>query len=207
MEEEIDLMDMIKYFWKKKIWIILIGFICIVLAIVYTKYLIKPEYTATATFILTNDNLETEADVYSYAKLPDRYYVVANSKTVLEKVIQNLKLNIDVSNLSGNIEITHSPVNFLIKVKVNYNSAKTAADIANEIVRISIEEIKRIYNDENVQVLDAAVEDWKPININYIENIIIFSVIGEIVVCGCILLKYVFCENYNKKEVEDANKE
>ena len=52
--EEIDLIDMFKYYVSKKILIILVGIICVILAIVYTKFLLVPEYTATSKFILTN---------------------------------------------------------------------------------------------------------------------------------------------------------
>lgn len=209
MEEEIDLMDMIKYIWSKKIWIILVGIICVIIAVVYTKFLLTPEYTAKSSFILTNDNLETEADVYSYAKLPDRYFEIVNSRTVLEKVVANLKLdkeeeykNIDKLEKfkEKNIVITYSPANFLIRVAVTTDDAKESMDITNEIVKVSIEEIKAIYNDENIQILDYAKENWKPVNIELLSNIVKFVLVGEILICGYILIKYMFIDGVKKEK-------
>lgn len=205
MEEEIDLIDMIKYFASKKIWFILVGIMCIILAVIYTKKLITPEYTATAAFILTNDDLKTEADVYSYAKLPDRYFAIVNSRTVLDKVITNLKID-DIEDIEkfkeNNIEIVHSPANFLVKVTVTLDNAKEAADIANEIVRVSIEEIKNTYKDEKIQILDIAQENWEPVNIELISNVLIFVLIGECAVCGYILIIYMFIKPIKMEKIK-----
>ena len=202
MEDEIDLIDIMKRLWSKKIWFIGVGIICIILAIVYTKFIITPKYTSTSKFILTNNNLETEADTYLYAKLPDRYYTITNSRTVLEKVIANLKID-DIEDLEEfkekNIEIIYSSSNFLIQVSVTTDDANLSTQLANEIVKVSMEEIKKIYNDDNVQVLDSAIEDWEPINANVIENIIKFFVIGEIILCSYILVVYVLDNKKQKK--------
>ena len=206
MEENIDLMELVKYFWSKKIWIILVGVICIILAGVYTKYLVTPEYTASATLILTNDDFKTEADVCAYTKLPDRYFAIANSRRVLDKVIANLKIN-DITNVEkfkeNNIVITYSPVNFSITVTVTIENAKKAADIANEIINVTIEEIKNIYDDKNVQILDVAQENWKPVNVELTLNVAKFVIMGEIFACGYILIRYIFIEEMKMEKKKD----
>lgn len=201
MEEEINFIEIIKYFWNKKIWIILIGIISVVLGVIYINVSITPQYKATASFVLTNDDFETEAEVNAYSKLPDRYFVIVSSKIVMENVIENLKLDIKdaIAFRDEHVEIKHFPENFLINVSVTMNDAKKAADIANEIVKVSLEEIKTIYGDENLKVVDEAVEDWKQINNENIAIIIKFVLVGEIVVCGFILIFYLFVEG-NKKE-------
>lgn len=200
MEEEIDLFDMLKYFWRKKVLIICTGILFAVLAIIFTKFLLEPEYISTSSFILINDDLKTEAEVYSYAKLPDRYYAITDSMNVLNKVITNLKLD-DFKDIEEvmkfkekNIEITCSPANFIISVKVTTDNAKKAADIANEIVRVSIEEIKNIYKDEQIYVLDFALENAEPVNLKLISNILKFVLVGEVFVCGYVMMYFIFVE-------------
>ena len=202
MEEEFDLIDMIKYFWNKKMRILIVGIICVLLAVIYTGFLVTPKYSATSKFILTNVKFETEGDIYAYAKLPDRYYTVAESRVVLDKVINNLKLDVEdaLEFKEKCIEIVHSPASFFITVTVNTEDAKMSANIANEIVKVTIEEIKEIYRDNDVKVLDYAIENWEPININYLENIIKFILIGEIIICGYILIIYVYRDRINEKE-------
>lgn len=206
MEDEIDLKNMIRYFWSKKIWIILAGILCVILAIIYTKYMVEPQYLAASSFILTKDNLETEAEVYSYAKLPDRYYSIVNSRTVLTKVIENLKLEgiNDFPEFKEKcIKISSSPDNFLIRVTATTDNAKKSVDIANEMVKVSIEEIKRIYKDEDIKILDVARENNNPININFTENLIKFVFIGETLVCALILMLYVFVDGKQKEKLKE----
>ena len=200
--EEIDLTEMIKYFWKKKMWIIVVGILCVVLAVIYSKCLATPEYISTSQFILTNNKLETEAEVYSYAKLPDRYFAITDSVMVLEKVVKNLKLDVeDIFEFKEeHVEITHSPSSFLITVTANTDDAKKSAQIANEFVKVAIEEIKKVYNDEDIKILDSAVENWNSTNINMVENVIKVVMFGEILVCGCIVIRYILVVEKKKSE-------
>lgn len=206
MEEEIDVIDMIKYLWRKKIWLILVGIVSVILALIYTGVLLTPEYAATSQFILTNNELETEAEVYSYSKLPDRYFAIADSKKVMDKVIENLK--IDIEDVSGfkeeNVEIVHSPAKFLITINVNTDDAKKSADIANEIVKVTLEEIKNIYNDEEIKILDYAIENWEPINVDWIKNIIMFVAVGEILICAYLIYRYISVEIMNNDNKVDS---
>ena len=208
MEEEIDLKDLIKCFWKKKNWIVLVGIICVIGAIIYVKILQTPLYNSTSRFILTNNNLETEADVYSYEKLPDRYFAIANSMNVFEKVIKNLKLDIEdpIEFKEENIVITHSSANFLINISVTSDDAKKSAQIANEIVKVTIEEIKKIYNDDKIQILDYAVENWNPINIKLIGTVIKVVLIGEVITFAFIFIKYVYIDSIRNEEKKDVKK-
>lgn len=208
MEEEINLMDMIKYFWSKKRCFVIVGIICVVLAIVYSKTLIKPEYMATSSFILTNDGLKMEEEIYAYAKLPDRYYAIVNSQKVLDKAIENLKLDIeDIFKFKEeNILVYNVPASFIIKASVTTDDAKKSADIANEIIKVSIEEIKKIYGDEEIQILDIARENWEPVSDGIMIYMIKFILVGEVLVCGYVMIRYIFVENKNKKEENDENK-
>ena len=56
MEEEIELKQIFKIFWDKKLEIVLIAILAVILGVFYTKYLINPEYTSSATIILANDD-------------------------------------------------------------------------------------------------------------------------------------------------------
>lgn len=45
MEEEIELKQIFKIFWDKKLEIVLIAILAVILGVFYTKYLINPEST------------------------------------------------------------------------------------------------------------------------------------------------------------------
>ena len=195
---------MFKYFMKRKKIMIIVCIICVLLAVVYTKFFVVPEYKAVAQFILTNDDLKTEAEVYSYATMPDRYFAITNSRSVVEKVVTNLKLKINNIEKFKNeqINIIHSPNSFLIIVSVVTDDAKMSADIANEIVRVSIEEIKTIYNDEHIQVLDTAVENGKLEDVDVVKNILIFVCVGEIILLAYIFMSYMFFETLREEKTK-----
>ena len=204
MEEEIDLKEIFKYFFEKKIFIILVIIFCGVFGIIYSKFIVKPKYEASTTIILVENKSEKDADVDSYFRLVDVYKGIVNSNTVLLKAVKNLKLDLDIKDFKEKkiIEVETSAVSQSININVVYIDSAEAVKIANEISKVFIEEIKRIYNDERLLVLDEAVIDDEPINVDLIETTIKFIVIGAVLVSGIVFIMYFIDKN---KEINKEN--
>ena len=57
-----------------------------------------------------------------------------------------------------------------------------------------------IYNDNDIRVIDCAIKSTIPDNINYKKNIICFTCVGVVLICGYFLLAYMFTNASNKIE-------
>lgn len=96
-ENEIDLKEILLDFWNKKLQIILIISISILIGIMYTVAFVKPVYTSSTTLLLATSgstsnqaNTITTTDLTLNSKLVSTYSALAQSKSVLSKVISNL---------------------------------------------------------------------------------------------------------------------
>ena len=99
--EELDLKEILKMFFEKKILIILVMIICTILGGVYSFYINTPKYKASTTLVLTKtesnvDGLTTtesitQTDLTLNQKLVSTYSKIIKSRTVLSTVVANLE--------------------------------------------------------------------------------------------------------------------
>ncbi len=184
--EELDLKELFKMFWNKKIQILCILIVFTALGIVYSTCIVTPMYSSSTTLVLASANSNSKIDDASItttdltvnSKLVSTYSELLKSKNVLRKVISNLHIDIDEATLRKNIKVSSVKDTELIQITVTDENKYNATRIANEMAEVFMDKIKSIYNIENVQVVDKAETSDKPSNVNYVKDITIFAIIG-----------------------------
>lgn len=186
--EEIDLVEIFKVFWRKKIQIILIILIFMCLGYIYTTNYVTPMYSASTTLVLTSSNNKnnttnsiTATDIIVNSKLVDTYSELIRSENVLEEVISNLGMNIKVEKLKNSITVSSVENTELIEIKVKNIEPENSAKIANEVAKVFIKRIAEFYNINNVQIVDEAQIPTTPSNINHKKDILMFGLIGALI--------------------------
>lgn len=200
--EEIDLKELVGMFLEKKFLIIFVVILFAILGAVYTTQFITPLYESSTSLVLVQTGTEeqtadsalimsesiTTTDITLNSKLVDAYAVVAKSKRVASKVVENLKLNMSADALRQAITISSASDTQNLKVTVKHVDPEQACKIANEVAEVFIEEVVAIYKVENLYILDPAEVNNTPCNINLTKNVVIFAFVGAILVSGYILL-------------------
>lgn len=200
--EEIDLKEVAKTFWNKKIHIVIILIIFVIIGAVYTFNFVTPKYTSKTTLILASinnvsaKNMETgytdttiiDKDITLNSKLVSTYSELIKSKNVLRQVKTNLNIDIDEDNLKKMITVDTVEDTELIRISVENESNEMACYIANETANIFKEYIQGIYDVENVQIIDIAEVEEEPSNIHHKRDIAIFGLIGMVVSAGYVLI-------------------
>lgn len=181
--EEIDLKEVFNMLWNKKIVISTIVIVFIIIGMIYTKFMIKPDYKAVSKLVLTKNAIDssetiTQTEVTLNQKLVATYTVLIKSNDVLRPVITNLNLDINEDNLKDKVSVTLVPNTLLIEIAVTNENPETAKEIANEITKVFMEKAKEIYVIDNISLVDVAKTPTTPYNINHTKNIILFTFIG-----------------------------
>ena len=141
MEETVDLRE---YFGivKKRFWIVaLITIIAVVVSGVISFFMLNPVYEAKSTLIVnTEKNEETQmitGDQFNVTqKLAVTYGEIIKSRSVLDDVIKNLKLENTYESLSGQITVSPVKDTQIISISVQDNNPQKSRDIANEIQKL-----------------------------------------------------------------------
>jgi len=192
--EELDLKELFDLFMSKifQILIIIIAFIGI--GVVYTIGFVEPKYSAKTTLVLAStsgsdaSNAITTTDVNLNQKLVSTYSEIVKSDSVVGTVITNLNLHLKYNELKKQISVSAVEDADIIRITVTNTNAEEAAKIANEIAKVFGDKVKDIYKINNINVLDQAVPDYTPSNINHTKDVIIFAFIGVVISVAYVLI-------------------
>lgn len=192
---EFSLLDILKYYCKK-FWVILIVTILTVcVGQLYTNKYFVPKYEESSTIILgagTDDNLEISYSTISlYDSLIKNYMELLESDKLLSSVIEELKLGYSTSEFSNMIDYKVHDEAQMVKVSVKNENDKMAADICNKLVEKLKEQVKDVYDMDNIAIVDKA----KPTgNLTYSKNeiIIICVILGIFLSSILIIIKFIF---------------
>ena len=211
--EELNLKDLLNYYFKNIPIIVAITLLFLILGYVYIEKIQIPMYHGTTTIILVEKQDEkvssdvTSNELLINEKLVATYSQIVKSRRVLDQVIDDLKLKDTVNELAERIEVTSVSETSIIKITVSDRSNKRAVRIVNEIADVFKNEVTEIYNLENVSVVDEAIVEDSPYNVNVIKQMLIFALVGIVLSCGIIFVMFYFDNTIkSKNEIEDKLK-
>lgn len=211
--EELDLKELLSVFLKNKLIILLIVIVTTILGSIYSFYLVTPKYEASTTLILgrinnstsetktsTTDQI-TQSEISINSNLVSTYSELIKSRTLIQKVIDNLKLNLTESSVRNSISVSRIFDTELIEITVKNEDGELASKIANEIAKVFSSKVEEVYNISNVYIIDKAIASNTPYNINHVKDIVIAIFIG-VVISGIYVLIYHLLDNTIKSETQ-----
>lgn len=197
--EELDIREILNYFWEKIFYFFVILLIVLTIGIAYSLFIQKPLYTSKTSLILTGFSSETtgnatitQSDLTVNSKLVSTYQKIVKSRRVLNQVIENLDLDYETTELAKYINVTSVSDTEIIEISVSNENAKQAYLICNEVAKVFSSEVKDLYNLSNVSILDYAEVQSTPSNINFIKQLLIYLVVGLILAFVIIFIWYYF---------------
>lgn len=193
--EEIDLTELFDYFLKRALYIFITVIACLVIGLTYTIFLKEPKYKSDVNVIIVNKDKQTtslQSDLAANQKLAATYRELVGSRRILNQVIDNLDLNYSIGQLQQMISVENVNDTEIIKITVSSSEPKEAKVIANETAKIFQDEVKDIYNLENVSIVDKAILAKEPYNINILKESVIYIALGMVLSCGVIFVIYYF---------------
>lgn len=105
--------------------------------------------------------------------------------------------------MAKQINVTSVSETPIIKVVVSHENKDLAVSIANELANVFKTEISKIYNLENISVIDKAIVEEKPYNIHFLKQMAIYGAFGFIISCFVLFVVFYFDNTIkSKKEIE-----
>lgn len=191
--EEINLNELLEYFKSKFwLWLVIATGVCM-LCVMYALVIQKPMYSSSTTVILGGSSETiTQNDISINKNLVNTYAEIVKSRRVLEQVIDELSLDISYAQLNSYITVQPISNTEIIKIIVNSDDSLEAMNIANSTANFFLKEVTKMYNMNNVNVLDSAVEANAPYNINIFKQLCIYSILGFCIAFGIIFIIFYF---------------
>lgn len=160
--EEINIKDFFNYL--KKYILIICGVVVIFVIGVFTydKSIKKSLYTTYTTIILTKSNEAqtgttiTQNDILLNQKLVETYTKIIKSKLVLDQVISETGITYTAEELGQNVAVEAYENTEMLKISVTDSDPELSASIANSIAQVFSGEVAKIYQMNNISVIDIA---------------------------------------------------
>ena len=195
--EEIDLKELFEFIKKKIGLLITITVVICLLGCIYGLFIQKPMYKSYTTIILggnetTASQTITQSDITLNKNLVDTYAEIVKSRRVLEQVIAELDLEETYEELSNKIFVSSVNNTEIIKITVADSNPIEAKNVANVTANFFSKEVVKLYNMNNVNVLDEANEANEPYNINISKQVIIYFFIGIIIALSILFIIFYF---------------
>lgn len=207
---EIDVLSLVKTLWRRKFLIIVTAFAMAIVALGYSTFIIKPNYTSTTRIYVVNrqaneNSTLTNQDLQAGTYLVKDYKEIILSQDVLAKVIDDLKLNVQPSALAKKINVTVPTDMRIVSIAVSDGDAKEAARIANSLRQIAAEKIIAVTKVSDVTTLEEAEVPNSPSSPNIRRNTLIGFLAGGVLISVVILVVEVLDDRVKKPEdVEEA---
>ena len=190
-EIEIDLKEifyLLLSHWKSIFLAMLIG---AAIFGVYHTFLLKPSYQADASIYITStDSMISFSDLQLSAALTDDYANIIKSRTVLNRVIDELDLNLNYKQLGALISVENPDSTHIVDIKVTCDDPELSRNITNALMNISVDQIYQVIGSGEPTVIDyamaEAVQDVTPGLKKYL---MLGALLGALIVCAIVVLR------------------
>lgn len=205
-EDTIDLMEIFRALCKRWYWVFLAVIVFGAAFGTYGKFLVKDAFQSEASMCIIDSNKEVSmSDIQVGTALTGDYEGIIKSRVVLNKVIENLNLNLTYKQLYNMISVENPDSTRILKIQVVAQDAKVAVDIANEILTVSVKEIPHVLGSSTPTVLDVADETFVENTRRSVMSYALIGVLAGIVLsCGIIAISVI--TNTAIKSEEDIQK-
>lgn len=190
---EIDVFQLLKILWKRKVLIALVAIVTGVVAFAYSSFIVKPEYTSTTRIYVVNRNQGdksglTNQDLQAGSYLVKDYREIILSQDVLEKVATDLKLDLPPKGLASKIKVTVPADTRIVSISVTDRAPEEASRIANSLREVAAQKIISVTRVSDVTTLEEARPATSPSSPNIRRNTMVGFLAGAVVMVVTVLL-------------------
>ncbi|HEW7747962.1 TPA: capsular biosynthesis protein CpsC [Streptococcus pneumoniae] len=209
---EIDVFQLFKTLWKRKLMILIVALVTGTGAFAYSTFIVKPEYTSTTRIYAVNRNQGdkpglTNQDLQAGTYLVKDYREIILSQDALEKVATNLKLDMPAKTLASKVQVAVPADTRIVSISVKDKQPEEASRIANSLREVAAEKIVAVTRVSDVTTLEEARPATTPSSPNVRRNSLFGFLGGAVVtVIAVLLIELLDTRVKRPEDVEDVLK-
>ena len=193
---------------KKNLWLlILLPIIFLLLSVVLTFFVLKPQYQAS-TQVLVNQKKEAKnvavQEVQGNIQLVNTYAEILKSPRILDKVSKDYN-KYSSEELNKMVNVKTQANSQILNINVTDYNKKKSEDIANKVANVFKDDMPHIMNVDNVSILSTANGTAEKVSPKTSVNLIIGLFVGLVLAIFIIALKEMLDKRI--KSEEDVERE
>ena len=202
--KDVNLVDLMRVLWGKVKQILLVGFLFAVLGVCLCKFVLSDKYESTTTIYVlnrdNNSNVISANELQIGSQLTRDYSVMITSRYVLEKVIDELQLDMTAKELRGHITVAIPSETRAINIIVTDKDPAQAQRIANAVREHASEHIKNIMAVDAVNVVDEADYPTEKSSMRASAFALISAVVGMFIYISYLTFRFILDDSLKTSE-------
>ena len=200
-EIEIDLRELFLALKKKIAWILLTAFIFAGAAGLITKFAMTPIYSSTAQlYVVSKGGLSQLTDLTMGTQLTQDYMVIVKTRPVLDKVIEDLHLDMDYKELGDKITVENPSDTRIMQITVSDNDPELAKNITQDLAEVTSKTVAKKMDVKSPTIIEKAYKAEQPDSPSLKKNIVIGALLGFILMAAAIVIQYLMNDTILKEE-------
>lgn len=207
METEIDLVELMFYLADKWLYLLLGLLAGVILAVIYTSFLVTPKFTATSKLYMVSNSSDTIVDLSDFNignSLSSDYEELLRVRPILDQIIEEEDLSYTYEELRSMINITTINNTRILQISATSPSPSEAQIIANALADKAVEEIPVLMDTARPNIAERAIVPDKKSSPSMKKNVLIGALLGFLLVAA--LLTAVFLMDDTMSTAEDVNR-
>ena len=206
-EIEIDLRELFGVLMARIYLIVGVGIVFAVVAGLVTKLCITPQYQSTSSiYVLTKSSSTAESVLTSLSDLQLGSQVLLDYQTmitcrpVMEKVIENLELDMTTNELRSSISIYNKENTRTLDITVTHPDPKIAKEIVDELADVSVAYCAEVMEVQKPNIFvdgEVATQQTSP---NTKKNAAVAGIAGIFLMCVIIVVRYLLDDTIQCQE-------
>ncbi|MGN0456359.1 MAG: YveK family protein [Acutalibacteraceae bacterium] len=209
-EREIDLRFIFEIMKKNIIPLVLVTVIAGAASFFGSMVFIQKQYEADAMLIVNNKRSDTtavgSAEIIAAQNLAEVYSIIIKSDTVLQQVIDDLKLSMTYEQLKKSITVSAIDKTQVISIKMRSTDPEFAKEIIADVVKVAPPVIKEKVDAGSVNVISEArvSNNGNAVSPSLSKNAMFGALIGLVITLAIVFIK-AFFRNTLKTENDITN--
>ena len=209
-EREIDLRFIFDIIKKNIIPLVLVTVIAGAASFFGSMVFIQTQYEADAMLIVNNKRSDTtavgSAEIIAAQNLAEVYSIIIKSDTVLQQVIDDLKLSMTYEQLKKSITVSAIDKTQVISIKMRSTDPEFAKEIIADVVKVAPPVIKEKVDAGSVNVISEArvSNNGNAVSPSLSKNAMFGALIGLVITLAIVFIK-AFFRNTLKTENDITN--
>lgn len=200
-ELEIDLLQLFYAVKKHIVAILAAGMIGGIAALLITKLLITPMYTAeNSMLVLATENVSSVSDLTLGTQLINDYNALITSRPVLDAVIEDLHLDMEYKDLKESITISQPSNSRVLVLQVEHKDPQIAYEIVSAVADGAAGFIAEMMEIKKPKIIDSGVVPTKKSSPSTTKNTLIGAFVGAFVVGGIVVLQEILDDTIKSEE-------
>ena len=198
-EVEIDLVEIFSLLLSR-IWIlILITILGAGVAGGYTALFMEPKYQAKSEIFILNTSVELSlADIQVGSQLTQDYIELITSRPVIDKVISELKLDMNYKTFKTNLSVTNPSNTRILYLTITNTDAYMAKTIVD--TDVAIDYIAAVMETDRPNVIDYGHIPETKSSPSMAKNVVIGGLLGFILTAAVIIIRFLLDDSIKSSE-------